>query len=455
MKKRQPIVTVLGHVDHGKTTLLDAIRKTTVASSEAGGITQKIGASIVDGITFIDTPGHAIFSKMRSRGAKVADIALLVVAQDDGVKPQTKEAIQIIKEVKIPFIVVGTKSDVAGVSPERLQGELEKEEVFFEGRGGETPFISISAKANTGITELLEMIKLVSEVNNISGDEKGELEAVVIESFTDKRGVVANVIVRNGSLSVGEETTFGKIRALFNEAGRPVKEIGPGFPVQIIGFTKAPEVGAALTKGKPNEVEFTPKKVLGLNRRLQDDEVPIVLKAESAGAIEAILASLPPKVVVLDSGVGDVNESDIATAKVGKGYVFAFGSKISANIIKIADSEAVKVKRFEIVYELLMEIEEIFKKGKVEILGRAKVIASFPFNDKKVAGCKVVDGHLNKTDRFILTRDEKEIGKIKITSMKKGKIEVGSVGQGEEFGAILEPQLDFQVGDMIVSIRNG
>ncbi|MFI5240820.1 MAG: translation initiation factor IF-2, partial [Microgenomates group bacterium] len=251
--QRQPIVTVLGHVDHGKTSLLDAIRKTTVASGEAGGITQSIGSSVVTTpsgkkITFIDTPGHAAFTKMRSRGAKVADIAILVIAADDGIKPQTKEAIKIIKESGTPFIVAVTKIDIAGVNPEMARGQLEGEEILFEGRGGETPFIPLSSKTGVGVNDLLEMIALLSEVHGFTGDISAPLEAVVIESFKDRRGVVANVVVRNGNLKVGEEVFSegiqGKIRAIHNDKGESVKEVGPGEPAQIIGFSEVPQVGA-------------------------------------------------------------------------------------------------------------------------------------------------------------------------------------------------------------------
>lgn len=201
---RQPIVVVLGHVDHGKTALLDAIRNSNVASREAGGITQSIGASEVSGITFIDTPGHAAFSKMRSRGTNVADIAILVVAQDDGVAPQTKEALQIIRDARLPFVVAGTKADVAGVNPEKLRGELEKEQVLFEGRGGDTPFVSVSAKTNTGITELVETLTLMADVAGIKADPAALLEAVIIESGKDKSGPSATVVVRNGSIKIGK-----------------------------------------------------------------------------------------------------------------------------------------------------------------------------------------------------------------------------------------------------------
>ncbi len=461
--QRQPIVTVLGHVDHGKTSLLDAIRKTSVASREAGGITQGIGSSVVTTssgkkITFIDTPGHAAFTKMRSRGAKVADIAILVIAADDGIKPQTKEAIEIIKSSNVPFIVAVTKVDINGVTPEMARGQLEAEGILFEGRGGETPFIAVSSKTGQGIEELLEMISLLSEVHDFSGDPSSPLEAVVIESFKDKRGVVANVVIRNGSLKVGEqvfsEGIEGKVRALFNDKGESVKEVNPGEPVQIIGFSLEPSVGSTITKEKTTEAKIeSPRRVLGDARRLLEDELPIIVKAANAGALEAIIASLPAKVVVVDSGIGDVNESDVLTAKVGNAYIFAFEAKIPASVIKLAEAEKIRLKRFEIIYELIQEVEEILKGGKVEILGRAQILASFPFNNKKVAGSKVLEGKITKGDTLILVRQDKEIGKARAHSIRKGKQEVGVVGQGEEFGVIIEPQLDFNVNDVLVSTR--
>ncbi len=462
MQNRQPIVVVLGHVDHGKTSLLDAIRKTSVASKEAGGITQAIGASVIetkDGkkITFIDTPGHAAFGKMRGRGAKVADIAILVVAQDDGVQPQTKEAIQIIRDAQIPFLVVGTKSDVAGVSAEALKGQLEKEQIFFEGRGGDVPFVSVSARNNTGLTELIEMLILMAEVIDLKGDEKADLEGVVIESNKEKMGTVATVVVRNGSIRVGNtifaEEVECKVRGIFDDKGVTVKEVLPGYPAKIIGFSEVPPVGALVTKEPHEAVKEVagPKNFFDL-RRLKDDEIPVIIKASNAGALEAIIASLPPKVVVVDSGVGEITSSDIISAKTGNAYIFAFETKIPNDIAKLAEAEKIKIARFDIIYELLQAIEEIIKKGKVEELGRAEVVAIFPFNDKKVAGSKVTNGRISKGDKLILMRGDKEIGRAKAVSIRKVKAEVSSVGQSEEFGVIVEPQLDFEVNDVIVSV---
>jgi translation initiation factor IF-2 len=460
MKNRQPIVVVLGHVDHGKTTLLDAIRKTNVVSREAGGITQSIGASVVNGITFIDTPGHAAFSKMRGRGAKVADIAILVVAQDDGVQPQTKEAIQIIRDTKIPFVVAGTKADVAGTNPEMLRGELEKEEVFFEGRGGDVPFISVSAKTNVGIKELLETLKLMADVAGLNGDPGAKLEAVVIESNKEKMGTTASVVVRNGSIHVGQtifaEEVACKVRGIFDDKGKVVKEVSPGFPAKIIGFSEVPPIGASVTESPHTKIveAAAPRNKFEL-RRLKDDEIPVIIKANNAGALEAIIASLPPKVVVVDSGVGEINSSDVINAKTGNAFIFAFESKIPNEIVKLAEAEKIKIARFDIIYELIQAVEDILKKGKVEELGRAEIVATFPFNDKKVAGCKVSSGRISKGDRIVVMRTDKEVGRAKAVSIRKVKAEVPSVGQSEEFGVILDPQLDFAIGDVIVSVRNG
>lgn len=463
MKNRQPIVVVLGHVDHGKTSLLDAIRKTSVASKEAGGITQSIGASVIETkegkkITFIDTPGHAAFTEMRGRGAKVADIAILVVAQDDGVQPQTREAIKIIREAQIPFIVAGTKSDVSGVNAEVTKGQLEKEEIFFEGRGGDVPFVSVSARNNTGLDELIEMIILISEVSDIKADEDGELEAVVIESNKEKMGTVATVVVRNGKIRVGD-TIFAedlecKVRGIFDDKGKSVKEVLPGYPAKIIGFCQIPSVGATVTN-RPHEVakvgEEKSKGVFDL-RRLKDDETPFIVKASNAGALEAILASLPAKAVVVDSGVGEITSSDVINAKTGNAYILSFETKIPNDIVKLAEAEKIKVNHFNIIYELLQYVDEILKKGRVEELGKAEIVAIFPFDNKKVAGSKVISGRISKGDKLILLRGEKELGQAKAVSLRKAKTEVTSVGQSEEFGVIVEPQLDFAAGDVLVSV---
>lgn len=460
--QRPPVVTVLGHVDHGKTTLLDAIRKSNVATKEAGGITQSIGASVVttkEGkkIVFIDTPGHAAFSKMRSRGASVADIALLVVASEDGVKPQTLEALDHIRQANIPFIVVFTKIDLSSASIETAQGQLEKEGILFEKRGGQTPWVGVSAKESKGIIELLELISLVSEVNDIKGDAKSFLEAVVIETSKNMRGPLATAVVRNGTLKVGQEIMvehiFLKVRGLFDWQGKAIKEALPSDPVLILGFSELPSVGATI-KDKKDAVPFSKDKEVKKETKVSKGQIPVFIKAQNAGALEAILSQIPPQIVTLAASVGEVTESDVLDAK-GNGvtYIFAFESKIPSHVSKLADAEGVKIESFKIIYELFDKMAELVKKGEIEIFGKAEVVASFPFNNRKIAGCKVISGRIQKGDNLVLLRGERELGKIKIISMKKQKQDISEAKAGEEFGILFEPQVDFIRGDMVVSLE--
>ncbi|MDP3918170.1 MAG: GTP-binding protein [Candidatus Woesebacteria bacterium] len=452
--KRSPIVVVLGHVDHGKTSLLDALRQTSVTASEAGGITQSIGASVVKGITFVDTPGHAAFSKMRSRGSKLADIALLVLDSSDGVKPQTKEAIEHINDAKIPFIVVFTKTDLPAASIEVALAELEKNGILFEGRGGQTPYLGISAKKKEGLNELLDLIKLLSEVNSIESDDEADLEAVVIETAREKGGNMVSVVVRNGKLVVGKEIysgqTKGKIKGLFDYKNNPVKEILSGEPARILGFESLPQVGSVITD---HEIDNQPHSAKASRGTVDKTKIPLYLKANNAGSLEALIASIPAEFAIIDASVGDVIESDILNAKSNNAIIFVFESKVSSNIKKLAEMEKIKVERFEIIYELLQRLDEIVKSGLVEIIGKAEIVASFPFDGKRVAGSKIILGRIEKTGDIKLMRGETELGKIKILSIKKQKQEVQGASQGEECGIFFAPQLDFQIGDAIVAVK--
>ncbi|AKM83028.1 hypothetical protein A2422_03570 [Candidatus Woesebacteria bacterium RIFOXYC1_FULL_31_51] len=455
--KRQPIVVVLGHVDHGKTSLLDALRQTSVTASEAGGITQSIGASVVttkDGnkITFIDTPGHAAFSAMRSRGSKLADIALLIIDGSDGVKPQTKEAIIHIQEANIPFIVVITKIDLPSASIDVCLGELEKEGLLFEGRGGQTPYIGVSAKKKEGLTELLDLINLLSEVDGVESDNDAELEAVVIETSKDRGGNMVSVVLRNGKLSIGSEiyaeNSKGKVKGLFGDKNNPLKEVFPGEPCKILGFETIPQVGAIVTD-KRQDMSSQEKKT---TVKIDKNKIPLYLKANNAGSLEALVASIPDGFAVVEASVGDVIESDVLSAKANKAIIFVFESKVSSSVKKLAEMDKVKIERFEIIYELLERLNQIIKSGLIEILGKAEITTSFPFDGKKVAGCKVFSGRIEKTSDLRLFRGEVELGKVKVISIKKQKQEVPGVSQGEEFGIFFTPQLDFQTGDMLVSV---
>lgn len=462
LKVRPPIVTVLGHVDHGKTSLLDFLRKTNVTAKEAGGITQGIGASVIvtkEGkkISFIDTPGHAAFSKMRSRGTSACDIAILVVDASDGVKPQTKEALQLIKEAEIPFIVTISKIDLPAADVENVLGQLEKEGVLFEKRGGNTPYMAISVKTGQGIGELLEIITLVSEVSEIKADLNSSLKAVVIETSKEKGGLTVSLVVRDGTLRVGDalysDNSECKVRGLFDYQSKPVKEISPGEPGQVLGFSVLPDVGAVVSTDR-NLIKEKAETVIKKDqfKKVKEDELPVILKAKNFGALEALKSSLPAKVVVVDSSVGDVLESDILMAKSTGARVFAYDAGISSSVLKLAEAEKVKTYKFKIIYELIDKLGEILAGGKEEILGKAEIIASFPFNDKKVAGCRVTNGKIVKAANLYLERGGKEVGRIKPLSLKKAKQEVTEVKPGEEFGILFEPQLAFEIGDVIVSV---
>lgn len=461
-KLRPPIVTLLGHVDHGKTTLLDKIRKTKLQGKEAGGITQAIGASTIKTkenkrITFIDTPGHAAFANMRSQGAKIADIVILVVAADDGVKPQTKEALSYVQDVDVPFIVAVTKIDLETASVSPAKGQLEKMGVLFEGSGGDVPLVAVSGKTGKGIDELLQTISLVAEINEIKGSEKKELDAVVFETGKDQGGPVASVVVRNGVLKAGDEivaeTAEAKVRALFDYTGEKVGKAEPGEAVQVLGFKKLPEVGEVISlKSEKSAIPETVRKKR-VQKKAADDEIPVVLRAESAGSLQALEENLPEKVVVVGSGVGEVTDSDVFLAKSAEADIYSFESKVSSRVKKLAKTEGVEINTYKIIYKLFEDLEEVIEEGRVKILGVAKVKDTFPFNNKVVAGCKVRKGRIAKSDTLVLKRGEKEIGEAKITSFKKGKEDIDVAKQGEECGIIFTPQLEFKVGDMLISVR--
>ena len=465
MKKvpeRPPIVAVLGHVDHGKTTLLDAIRKTRIQVKETGGITQSIGASVVTtkegkNITFIDTPGHAAFTKMRSSGVNAADIAILVVAADDGVKPQTTEAIQHIQDSKIPFIVAITKTDLKTASVDKILNQLEKEDMVFEESGGDTLYVEVSGKTSKGLDDLLETVILVAEVNEIKGDKNASLEAVVIETQKSKGGSLVSVVVKNGKLQKGQDIFVGditcRVKGMFDYLGKSQSEVFPGEPTQILGFCDLPPVGSVVTDSKNRKQGV----VIGPRRRnikkVDEDEIPVVIKTGSAGTMEAVLENLHPKVVVIDSGVGNVNESDIVMAKSANAKIFAFEVKVSSEVRKLANTEDVIVEDYDLIYKLLERMEELVEEKVVKIVARASIVAEFPYNNKKVAGCSILEGEIKRGERLILVRDDKDIGEVRIITLKKGKQEVSKVGQGEECGIIFSPQLDFAIGDMLLSVR--
>lgn len=468
ISSRPPVVAVLGHVDHGKTTLLDKIRKTNLVAKEFGGITQHIGAyqiKIKDKkITFIDTPGHAAFSAMRSRGAKVADLAVLVVAADEGVKPQTLESLKFIKQAKIPYLVAVNKIDKPDIYLDKVKKNLAKNNVLVEGYGGKIVSVPVSAKTGKGLNELLEMILLVAEMEEIKGDEKSELMAVVIESKMDKnRGPLATILVRNGRLQIGDQIetdgVFAKIKAMFDENGQSVKIVRPSEPVEVLGFKSVPSVGSLVKRTEEMTTSPEEKPVASTKKEtVENDKLPLIIKADVNGTLEAILKGLPEEVKIIDSGVGEVNESDVFLAATTKSRIVAFNVKTPAGVKKLAGTEKVRVDSYQIIYKLFEEIEKRVKKitepfADEEVLGQAKILEEFEIDKKRIAGCRVAEGEIKKIDKIHLKRGEEIIGNCRFKSMKRGKEDIEKAKTGEEFGVILSPALDFKLGDMLISYR--
>lgn len=466
---RPPIVAVLGHVDHGKTSLLDKIRTSRVAEKEAGGITQKIGAYQVeiDGskITFIDTPGHQAFSAMRSRGAKVADIVVLVVAADDGVMPQTMESINHITESGVPYVVAINKIDVPGSDIDRVKNQLLQNGVAVEGLGGDIVCVPVSAKTGEGIKDLLEMILLLAQMHEVKADPNGPLQGIIIESKKDQRGAVGTVIVKNGTLHAGDQACLEgssvKIKGLFSDDGKPVTFASPGQPVEVIGFENLPPIGGEINSWNNSNESKSKSKTEILSNQIKETEnqLRLIVKADSQGSLEAIYASLPTDVFIILSTVGDITESDILLARTSKAEIWGFNIKASTDIEKLAESEKVKIFTFKIIYEFLESLEKrilTFLEPNIEdeILGKAEVIARFDMNGKAIAGSKVVEGRINKSDSIRIKRGEATLGETRISSLKQQKEEVNEIIKGDEFGACFSVPLDFKVGDMVISYRS-
>lgn len=483
-----PVVAVLGHVDHGKTSLLDAIRKTNVAAREHGGITQGIGASSVEiavegvkkRITFIDTPGHEAFTHMRGRGTQAADIGLLVVSLVDGVMPQTKESIEILKKAQIPFVVVLTKSDSSDKNEEKVKGQVVKEGVMLEGYGGDVPFISVSAKTNTNIKELLELISLVFDMKQKTASDN-KLKGIVIESRLDeKSGPRATVVIKSGELLVRQEIECdgikARVRTILSDKGVHLNKATVGEAIEVLGFEKVPPVGgivlplgsaaASALVGKaivPEAPSATPSFHSGQAAMpmpedfLNAEEVPtlsIVLCADNQGSLEAIVRSLPEEINIALQKTGDITTTDILLAKSINAIVLGFNTKLRPEIIKFAAQEKVLTKNYKIIYELISEVKDVLEGKQLalveEIYGRAKILASFPFEKTKVLGIKVLEGRVARGDKVRLIRKEEIVGESMVNSVRIGKNVVSKIGEGQEGGVILTPSLDFTIGDMLI-----
>jgi translation initiation factor IF-2 len=464
LQEKPPVVTILGHVDHGKTTLLDYIRKTKLVTKEFGEITQTIGAYQIEfkgkKITFIDTPGHAAFAKMRSRGARVADIVVLVIAANDGVMPQTLESIKIIKEANVPLIVAINKIDLPEVSVDKVKAQLVENGVLVEGYGGNVVAVPLSAKTGQGVDQLLEMILLTAEIEELKADPEGELEAEVIEAKADKFcGPVATVVVKNGTLKKGDQVTAdgvtAKVKLLKDEWGKATEEAFPADPGQILGFSSLPAVGAIVRRisKAPKAAEVVVTRIVSPKK---EGKIRIILKADVAGALEAILGCLPAEVQVAESGVGEVTESDVLLAKTFRAEIYTFNLPLRGGVAKLAETEGVKLKNFRIIYDLLEDLEKRILKILEptidrKVLGKAEIIVAFDIRGEKIAGARVLEGKINRAHPVVVQRDSKIIAETKIASLKQQKQDINEAIAGVEFGVIFAGKVDFKVGDMILS----
>ncbi len=488
---RAPVVTVMGHVDHGKTSLLDYIRRAKVAVGEAGGITQHIGAYHVKTergiVTFLDTPGHEAFTAMRARGAQATDIVILVVASDDGVMPQTREAIKHAKAAGVPIVVALTKADKPEANPDRIKGELVAEEVVPEEFGGDSPFISVSSKTGMGIDELLENVLLQAEVLELKAPVDAMAKGLVVEAQLDKgRGPVATVLVQSGTLKAGDVVlagqTWGRVRAMSDENGRPAKSAGPSIPVEIQGLTEVPQAGdefmvladerrareiATYRSGKFRDTKLAKQQAAKLENMFANMEagevkqLPIIIKADVQGSQEALSASLlklstdEVKVQVVYAGVGGVSESDVNLAIASGAVVIGFNVRADAQARKTAESNGIDIRYYNIIYDAVDDVKAAMSgmlspDKKEEVIGMAEIRNVFVASKiGTVAGCMVTSGHVTRTANFRLLRDNVVIYTGELESLKRHKDDVKEVKEGFECGVKLKGYNDIKEGDQL------
>lgn len=480
LRSRPPIVAVMGHVDHGKTTLLDYIRKSNVAAREHGGITQHLGAYQVttdEGkvITFLDTPGHAAFEGIRKRGGEVADIVILVVAANDGVMPQTIEAIRHIKNSGCSMIVAINKVDLEDANIDHVKQQLAENDVMLESYGGDIVSVEISAKTGKGIPDLLDLITLVSDMLELKSDPEASVVAFCLESRSDKAGPLASLLVKQGILKVGMDVVIdgeaGRIRAMRNDKGEQVKTAEPSQAVEIIGMPKLPEAGKIFIE--ENGVLASSDSVGALTMRQvalenvnetdifsrvkNSDLYPVIIRADAAGSLEAIMANIPRRndVQIIDSGVGEVTEKDVMTARGERTKIFAFNVSVSGQTKRLAKEEKVEIAEYRIIYKLFedmeKDIDEYFTKAPTEtISGRATILKVFDASTGgKIAGVKVTEGVMPIGGTIRIMRNGEEVGKSKIQTAKKLKEEVPRIAAGQEGGITFEDSIAFAVDDQI------
>jgi len=486
---RPPVVTVMGHVDHGKTSLLDVIRKTSVSTHEAGGITQHIGAYQVKcqgkKIVFLDTPGHEAFTAMRARGAQVTDIAILVVAADDGVMPQTVEAIHHAKDAGVPIIVAVNKIDKPGANPANVKNELMEHGLVPEEYGGDTIMVEVSAKKNIGISDLLEMVLLVAEVKELKANPKREARGVIIEAQLDKgRGPVATVLVQSGTLRIGDSivagTTYGKVRAMLNDRGENVKKAGPSVPVEVLGLNDVPAAGDELAALEEKQARTIAEKRMEKQRndmihakkvslddlfnQIQEGhlkDLNIVVKADVQGSVEALNSSLmglnkndEVRVRIVHSGVGAVTESDVMLASASNALVIAFNVRPDANARRVADTEGIDIRTYRVIYDALNDVKEAMSgmlapKYKEVIQGKVEIRQVMKFSKALVAGSYVLEGKITNQSKIRIVRDNIEVFDGELDGLRRFKDDVKEVAAGYECGITIKDYKDFREGDII------
>ena len=487
---RPPVITVLGHVDHGKTSLLDSIRNSNVAEGEAGGITQHIGAYQVESnghpITFLDTPGHAAFTAIRARGARVTDIAVLVVAADDGIMPQTLEAINHAKAAQVPIVVAINKMDLPGADPERVKRQLSEQELLVEDWGGDVISVDVSAKTGAGIDNLLENLLLVAEIGELKANPNKPAQGVVIEAKLDrKRGPSTTVLVQDGTLKIGDfivaGSAYGRVKAMSNDQGKPVQSVLPGYPAEVLGFSTVPDAGDQLTvvpseregrsmaeaSAKSNAGTSGQGRALTLEEvvnQIDTDKVKelnLVVKADVQGSVEAVRGSLErmtdedATVRVLHSGSGAVTDSDILLASASGAIVISFSIGAEPSAERLAVRMGVEIRHYNIIYQLIDDVEKALH-GMLDpvyteiIVGRAEVREVFEGRrGTQIAGCRVTEGKMVRNGDVRVVRDGAVVEDGTVTSLRHFREEVNEMNAGTECGIVLQGFSDFQVGDIL------
>lgn len=494
LEHRPPVVTILGHVDHGKTSLLDSIRNAHVADREVGGITQHIGAYQVEyngqKITFLDTPGHEAFTSIRSRGARVTDIAILVVAADDGIMPQTEEAIDHARAADVPIVVAINKMDLPGADPERVKRQLSQHNLLVEDWGGDIISVPVSARTGDGIDDLLENILILSEISELKANPNRPASGVVIEAKLDrKRGPMATVLVQSGTLGVGDHvvagTAWGRVKAIANDRGRTIEGVVPGAPAELLGFGNLPEAGDVLTV-MPNErtaralaqereraksAQHSQVRALTLEEVVKQidagdiKELNLVLKADVQGSVEAVRQSLErlteaeARVRILHAGSGNITESDVLLASASDAIIVGFSVGDEIGVERVAERMGVEIRHYEIIYQMIDDISQALH-GMLEpaytdvIIGEAEIREIFPSRrNVKIAGCRVIDGRIPRGAAIRVMREGTVLEETSISSLRHFRDEVNEITNGMDCGILLDDYNDIEVGDILQAHR--